>query len=352
MNVNSKILTLIVPSYNMQHYLGRCLDSLIVDDEQTMNALDVIVVNDGSKDKTSEIAHGYADKCPDTFRVIDKENGNYGSCINAGLKVARGKYVRPLDADDYVVTNNLPNIIKTLREVDTDAIITDFTEVSDTCQTLNERTFGLLTANKVFVIDDSLLNYGLPMHSLTYSTTFLRNSGYRQTEGIFYSDQEWNFLPFKTLRTLYYLPLKLYQYVMGREGQSVDPSVMLKNMNHNTTILINMLECLKEVDKNTQNYKYMFRYLQSHSFYIYYTILFAKPYSLENDKLLCNTDQQMKTLSPELYDYLDKFVISFNTNPIRRWRQGKALNLCFLKVSIPLYNLYLRFRHIIKQSFS
>ena len=76
-----KILTVVVPTYNMEQYLDRCLTSLIIDDDK-MALLEVLVVNDGSKDRSSEIAHSYEARYPDTFRVIDKENGNYGSCIN------------------------------------------------------------------------------------------------------------------------------------------------------------------------------------------------------------------------------------------------------------------------------
>ena len=70
-----KILTIVIPTYNMQDYLRRCLDSLIVPEEQ-MQRLEVLVVNDGSEDNSSAIAHEYQDKYPDTFRVVDKENGN------------------------------------------------------------------------------------------------------------------------------------------------------------------------------------------------------------------------------------------------------------------------------------
>lgn len=88
-----KILTIVIPTYNMQDYLRRCLDSLIVPEEQ-MKHLEVLVVNDGSKDNSSAIAHEYQDKYPDTFRVIDKENGNYGSCVNRGLRMRQESILR------------------------------------------------------------------------------------------------------------------------------------------------------------------------------------------------------------------------------------------------------------------
>ena len=84
----------------MEKYLSKGLKSVLQINNPSV--LDVIVVNDGSKDNTLEIAHSFELRYPGILRVINKENGNYGSCINAALKEARGKYVRVLDADDYV----------------------------------------------------------------------------------------------------------------------------------------------------------------------------------------------------------------------------------------------------------
>ena len=100
-----KLLTIVIPSYNMEKYLSRCCQSLIVAPE-FMEKLEVLVINDGSKDKTSEIGHSFESKYPETFRCIDKENGNYGSCVNRGLKEAKGTYIKILDADDTFETEN------------------------------------------------------------------------------------------------------------------------------------------------------------------------------------------------------------------------------------------------------
>lgn len=112
----NKILTIIIPTYNMEKYLRRCLDSLIID-EDGMKQLEVLVINDGSKDSSSQIAHEYQDKYQDTFRVIDKENGNYGSCVNRGLKEATGKYVKVLDADDWFDTANFTSFLDFIKKV-------------------------------------------------------------------------------------------------------------------------------------------------------------------------------------------------------------------------------------------
>ena len=120
-----KILTIVIPTYNMQDYLRRCLDSLIVPEEQ-MQLLEVLVVNDGSKDNSSAIAHEYQDKYPGTFRVIDKENGNYGSCVNRGLKEATGKYIKILDADDWFDSEQLDLLIEKLGLLDENVAVAKF----------------------------------------------------------------------------------------------------------------------------------------------------------------------------------------------------------------------------------
>lgn len=96
-----KLLTVVVPAYNMENYLDRCLSSFIIKDE-IMKYLDIIVVNDGSTDNTLSIALKYEDKYPNVFRVISKENRGHGSAINTGISNAKGKFFKVVDADDSV----------------------------------------------------------------------------------------------------------------------------------------------------------------------------------------------------------------------------------------------------------
>ena len=92
--IMNKILSLIIPTYNMAELLPRCLDSIIA--SGVNESIEAIVVNDGSKDNSLEIAKKYEEQHPECITVIDKPNGNYGSTINAALPVAKGKYVKIL----------------------------------------------------------------------------------------------------------------------------------------------------------------------------------------------------------------------------------------------------------------
>lgn len=109
-----KLLTIVIPVYKVERYIRKCQDSLIVSDD-LMGQLEVLVINDGTPDRSAEIAKEFEKKYPSVFRVIDKENGNYGSCINRGLKEARGKYIRICDGDDSYDSVALCKLLKILE---------------------------------------------------------------------------------------------------------------------------------------------------------------------------------------------------------------------------------------------
>ncbi len=224
-----KVLTIIVPAYNMEMYLRYCLDSLCI--SRYEECLEVLVVNDGSKDATSSIAHEYADEYPEIFKVIDKENGNYGSCINAAVPVAVGKYIKVVDADDSVDTQNLEGFISFLRENDVDLALSDFILVDE-----NRNEIGRISYNwgkcvmpmQEICITERFQN--MEMHAVAYRRQLLLCSGYRQTEGISYTDQQWIFAPMIDVRTVGAFNKPVYQYLVGRVGQTIDPVVKMKKM--------------------------------------------------------------------------------------------------------------------------
>src|SRR5574344_1376419 len=152
-----KILTIIIPTYNMEKYLRHCLDSLIV---PNMDKVEVLVINDGSKDSSSAIGHEYQDKYPQTFRVIDKENGNYGSCINRGLKEATGKYVKVLDADDWYDSDECLKLILYLIYDNTSDV--DFLYTNITYNNTNNKKNEYFKFNNIkyyYVYNSSDLNF-------------------------------------------------------------------------------------------------------------------------------------------------------------------------------------------------
>ena len=114
----NKIISFIIPSYNVEKYLSTALDSFLAGD--VLDKIEVLIVNDGSKDSTAAVANEYVEKYPETYRLINKQNGGHGSAINAGADAANGKFLKVIDADDWVVTDNLKELIKKLEVCEAD----------------------------------------------------------------------------------------------------------------------------------------------------------------------------------------------------------------------------------------
>lgn len=239
-----KILTVIIPTYNMQDCLHRCLDSLVLKDEELMNSLQVLVINDGSTDQSSAIAHEYEARYPFTFRVIDKENGNYGSCVNRGLKEATGKYVKLLDADDWFDTTEFESYLSALKEIEADLILTDFSIVNAQSMRASLAYHPNLQEGHTYSFSDcTLKSVGVyMMHAVTYRVSLLHSINYVQTTGISYTDTEWTYNPLYAVQTMVYFNFNLYQYLLGREGQTMDPKVMLRTINHHEIIARSLIE--------------------------------------------------------------------------------------------------------------
>ncbi|MBR1705667.1 MAG: glycosyltransferase family 2 protein [Bacteroidales bacterium] len=227
-----KTLTVVVPVYRVEAYIRACLDSLVL--EEGMGRLEVIVVNDGTPDRSADIAREYEVRFPGTFRVIDKENGGHGSAWNVGLKAATGRYLAFLDSDDWL--EGLPEVMDYLDTAEADLVMTD--------QVLCFEADGYREKTAVVGLEAGRV-YDFETH-----TWPLRRSGYRQTifqtclyrtsllqpfwplfqEHTFYDDIILFVAPVIAARTYVYLGRPLYCYRVGREGQTMQPSVLARKM--------------------------------------------------------------------------------------------------------------------------
>lgn len=246
-----KRLSVIIPTYNMAELLPACLDSIVR--STASSVLDVVVVNDGSRDSSLSIAQRYADRYPDIVRVIDKPNGNYGSTINAALPTLQGEYVKILDADDTFNCSAVGRMVDFLKSVSgVDMVVGPFTEIHKKGEyninyTLSKEQpyeFG-----KVYKAESVLKEGHIPffmMHSVVYRTELLQQMEYRQTEGISYTDQQWCFFPIFKISTIAFTDISLYRYNLTREGQTMDMAVQLKSISQLTEVVLSMANYLKE----------------------------------------------------------------------------------------------------------
>lgn len=232
--LGGKILTVVIPAYNMENYISKCCSSLVIDNN--FGALEVLIINDGSTDMTSEIAHGFAKDYPEVFRVIDKENGNYGSCVNRGLGEARGVFIKILDGDDSFNNNEFEGYVRFLIDVErkfldkVDLIITDRCIVDGDGVIKEQKSYDF-SGEKIYDINkiSCLKGAGITQHSVTYRTKKLVDMGYEQLEGVSYTDQEWVLSPLLSMENFIYYPHSIYLYLVGRAGQTIEPKTRMDN---------------------------------------------------------------------------------------------------------------------------
>lgn len=234
----NKLLTIVVPVYKVEPYINKCLDSLLIYNEdgtlneRLMSLMDILIVNDGTPDRSAEMSREYVKKYPQYFRQIDKENGGHGSVWNLGVKEAYGKYTRFLDSDDWL--ENLDKFLEKLLGTDSDLILTntvDHCENNETWiqQILDMEFYRSYDADKFDWLGNRTHNY-LLHHCCTYKTEVFR----QYLPGLFLEKQPYDDVvlwPAAMIggKSIEAFDFHLYHYLMDRPGQSMSPEVRKRN---------------------------------------------------------------------------------------------------------------------------
>lgn len=254
----SPILSIIIPSYNIQRYLPKCLNSLVY--AKNVNLCEIIIVNDGSKDSTLEIAKKYENNYKGIIKVIDKENGGHGSAINIGMKIANGKYFKILDSDDWLDTKNFELLLEKLKKEEADLVLTRVRcEYFNTMDLPLQVDYESLKSDVLYKFEDLVkTNYGINSAILfaasCYKTDKLRDANFKITEKKLYADHEFDAFSVKCIDTVKLYDLDIYMYLIGREGQSVSLSVWSQKYQHHQSAMFKVMEKL-EKDKELTNLK-------------------------------------------------------------------------------------------------
>ena len=227
-----KTLTVVVPVYKVEPYIHKCLDSLILP-EGLMDRLEVIVVNDGTPDRSAEMAREYEKRYPSVFRIIDKENGGHGSAWNRGLKEATGKYIRFLDSDDWFDHDGFIALMKRLETTDADIVFSDYTRVfmedgSSTRYPVNNTEDNRTLSVSAFDWPGQNMNISNFWYS-TYRTRLIQPLWPLFLEGVHYDDSILFVVPLILAQTVHYVNAPLYNYLLGRPGQSMDVSIIRRH---------------------------------------------------------------------------------------------------------------------------
>lgn len=229
-----KYISFVVPSYNSEKNLNKCIDSLLYGGED----VEIIIVNDGSIDRTLEIALEYQNKYPTIVKVVDQENGGHGSGLNAGIKNATGLYFKCVDSDDWVEQDSYKKVLDVLKSNhelnnDPDLYLTNYVfERLDCNKQYIHKNTKAFAPNKMLSWADvkklGLSEY-IVMHSMIYKLDVLKESKVNLPLHTYYVDNIFTFVPLKYVKSIYYIDTNFYRYYVGREGQSVTFENMTKN---------------------------------------------------------------------------------------------------------------------------
>jgi len=239
-----KVLSFIIPSYNCERFLDKCVTSMLNPD--VLDKLDIIIVNDGSSDATAQIAQGYCDCYPDSVRLISQENKGHGGALNTGCAAAAGKYLKVIDADDWVETDNLPAFIQFLENCDSDVVLTHHYTIDISNGEVRKWKTYPEAFEKAYTFAEIMSQWGnfnrsLTFHGITYRTAFYQKNTRGLSEHIFYEDHEFATIPCCLAESVSPLDLFIYHYRIGDVEQSVSQANQLKRLHHMQAVLDRLL---------------------------------------------------------------------------------------------------------------
>ena len=333
-----KLLSFAVPCYNSEAYMEKCIESLLPGGKD----VEILIVDDGSSDRTAEIADAYAERYPGIIRAIHQPNGGHGAAVNTGLKNAAGIYFKVVDSDDWLDRDSYLRVLKRLRtliKLNTlpDMFLANYVyekEGSKHKKVMRQKGFP---KEKMFGWDDVghlVEGHYILMHSVIYRTQMLRDCGLQLPEHTFYVDNIYVYKPLPYVNNMYYMDVDLYRYYIGREDQSVNEQTMIRRIDQQ--ILVNKImfadvNLLAVKDKKCR--RYMFNYLE-----IVTTITVTLAILSGTKENLNKRDElwsYMKQTDRQLYNKLHHSVISRYMN--LPGRTGRFLGKVAYRISRKVY---------------
>ena len=241
--------------------MRHCIESILPGGED----VEILIVDDGSKDDTAAIADEYAEKYPTIVKAIHQENGGHGEAVNAGIRNATGLYFKVVDSDDWVDWNAYQAILAKLREiaggsVALDMLLANYVYEKEGAKHKRVMRQTGFPKDQIFTWSDVRHFYKghyILMHSVIYRTKLLRECGLELPKHTFYVDNIYVYKPLPHVRTMYYMDVDFYRYFIGRDDQSVNEKVMISRVDQQifvTKSMIDMYDMRKISNKKLRTY--------------------------------------------------------------------------------------------------
>lgn len=298
-----KILSIVIPSYNTEKYIDECLPTMLSD--SFIDEIEILIINDGSKDNTAKLAQKYVDMYPNSIRLINKENGGHGSVLNRGIKEATGKYYKVIDGDDWVKTEGLENLVVFLKTTDADMILNPIFWYHVGTQNMELKNLNALCYNTELEFEKICDEINVVhIHGVTYKTSILRDNGIMFQENCFYEDQEFDIYPQLYIDKIVFLEEPVYVYRIGEPTQSINIQNVIRNKNMSEKIISNLINYYnglpEEITEIRRNHlaKVISRIMNNHS-----SLYLKMPFGKNAKKGLKEYFDLIKAQSTELYNY-------------------------------------------------
>ncbi|MEE1228827.1 MAG: glycosyltransferase family A protein [Lachnospiraceae bacterium] len=325
-----KILSIAIPSYNSQEYMRHSIESLLPGGDD----VEILVIDDGSKDDTLKIAQEYERRYPGIVRAIHQENKGHGGAVNTGIENASGEYFKVVDSDDWVDEEAYGQILSFLKKSIADGEGLDMllsNYVYEKQGALHKKVISynsVLPENQYFGWEDIgkfKVSQNILMHSVIYRTQLLKDCGFKLPEHTFYVDNLFVYYPLPYVKKMYYLSVDFYRYFIGRDDQSVNEKVMISRIDQQIRVTKLMIDTYAEHEdhfscKNLKNY--MLHYLKT--IMMVTSVLLVRKASAEKSdeatQMRNDVWGYLKKTTPEGYKSIKKTAMGHLSDPSGKLR--------------------------------
>ena len=310
-----KLLSIAIPSYNSQDYMRNCIDSLLTGGEE----VEILIIDDGSKDATPQIADEYAKKYPSIIRAVHQENGGHGEAVNAGIRHATGFFYKVVDSDDWVDQESYEKVLDFLRqavkeEEPLDMLISNYVYEKQGARRKKVIHYhSILPENRYFgweEIGHFGVSQNILMHSVIYRTQLLRDCGFELPKHTFYVDNIFVYWPLPYVKKMYYLDTDFYRYFIGRDDQSVNDKVMMSRIDQQIRVNKIMIDIYAKHEGSfscPQLCEYMQHYLET--IMMVTSVLLMKMNTEESIAMRDDVWNYLEEKSPEAYQIVKKTLL-------------------------------------------
>ena len=297
-----KLLTVSIAAYNVEKYIRKAIESCLFEEIDSM--LEILVIDDGSKDGTADIVKEYEKKYPNVVKLIHKENGGYGTTVNNSVKLAQGRFFKLLDGDDWFDTEGLKKLLDILKNTSSDIIFNQmYKEYPD--KELLEQDLWEKYSGKEIMLSEVEAGIFAGMWEMTVRTEILRKDWLDLPGKLLYTDHFYIMQSLPYAEKVLFMNFPVYCYRLGYSEQSVSLSSRRKHIDDIVNVSNIVSKYYVDYCKESPNFVYArerarFTYMEARR------AIMLKKYSIRTMKEIKNFDQNLKKIDVELYKECEK----------------------------------------------